>query len=56
MYLKSHSFGEYVFDQTWAEVAGMLGQEYYPKLQACVPFTPVTGARPRPFALLFTAI
>ncbi|CAG9467368.1 unnamed protein product [Pedinophyceae sp. YPF-701] len=45
LYAKGHSMGEYVFDQGWAEFSESIGQSYYPKLQACVPFTPVTGAR-----------
>ncbi|GLI70481.1 hypothetical protein VaNZ11_015391 [Volvox africanus] len=45
IYLKGHSFGEYVFDNAWADFASMLGVRYYPKLQAAVPFTPVTGPR-----------
>jgi uncharacterized protein len=45
LYLKSHSQGEYVFDQGWAEAFERAGGEYYPKLQASVPFTPVTGSR-----------
>ncbi|MBW8709426.1 MAG: N-acetyltransferase [Alphaproteobacteria bacterium] len=45
MYLKSHSYGEYVFDQAWAQALERAGGDYYPKLQACVPFTPVTGRR-----------
>ncbi len=45
MYLKSHSYGEYVFDHAWAEALERAGGDYYPKLQACVPFTPVTGPR-----------
>ena len=45
MYLKSHSYGEYVFDHAWAEALERAGGDYYPKLQACVPFTPVTGRR-----------
>ena len=44
-YLKSHSLGEYVFDQGWAEAYDAAGGRYYPKLQASVPFTPVTGRR-----------
>eukprot|EP00890_Picochlorum_soloecismus_P002334 jgi/Picsp_1/3100/NSC_05941-R1_protein of hypothetical function duf482 len=41
MYLKSHSYGEYVFDQGWAEFCEMnTRQRYYPKLQSSVPFTP----------------
>jgi predicted N-acyltransferase len=45
MYLKSHSYGEYVFDHAWAEALERAGGDYYPKLQAAVPFTPVTGRR-----------
>ncbi|HWD50233.1 MAG TPA: GNAT family N-acetyltransferase [Rhizomicrobium sp.] len=45
MYLKSHSQGEYVFDYGWADAFQRAGGEYYPKLQASVPFTPVTGHR-----------
>jgi uncharacterized protein len=44
-YLKSHSQGEYVFDHGWAEAYMRAGGHYYPKLQASVPFTPVTGPR-----------
>ncbi|MEK9684165.1 MAG: GNAT family N-acetyltransferase [Rhodospirillaceae bacterium] len=44
-YLKSHSFGEYVFDWGWAEAFERAGGKYYPKLQVAVPFTPVTGPR-----------
>lgn len=44
-YLKSHSRGEYVFDHGWADAYARAGGRYYPKLQACVPFTPVTGPR-----------
>ena len=53
-YVKSHSHGEYVFDQGWAEAFERAGGDYYPKLQVAVPFTPVTGprllARPGPLA------
>ena len=45
LYLKSHSYGEYVFDHAWAEALERAGGDYYPKLQAAVPFTPVTGRR-----------
>ncbi|TWB77614.1 hypothetical protein FBZ87_103432 [Nitrospirillum amazonense] len=45
LYLKSHSYGEYVFDQGWANAYERAGGEYYPKLQVSVPFTPVTGPR-----------
>ena len=44
-YLKSHSQGEYVFDQGWADAFERAGGAYYPKLQVSVPFTPVTGPR-----------
>lgn len=44
-YLKSHSQGEYVFDQGWAEAWECAGGDYYPKLQIAVPFTPVPGPR-----------
>ncbi|HIP22634.1 MAG TPA: N-acetyltransferase, partial [Rhodobacteraceae bacterium] len=43
--LKSHSQGEYIFDFNWADAYMRAGGEYYPKLQAAVPFTPATGAR-----------
>jgi uncharacterized protein len=44
-YLKSHSYGEYVFDWGWASAYERAGGRYYPKLQCAVPFTPVTGPR-----------
>jgi predicted N-acyltransferase len=44
-YLKSHSMGEYVFDHAWADAYARAGGSYYPKLQVCVPFTPVPGPR-----------
>lgn len=45
-YLKTHSFGEYVFDQAWARFSvEALQQPYYPKVQSCVPFSPVPGRR-----------
>lgn len=44
-YLKSHSYGEYVFDHGWAHAFERAGGDYYPKLQVSVPFTPVTGPR-----------
>lgn len=44
-YLKSHSQGEYVFDHGWADAFERAGGRYYPKLQAAIPFTPVTGPR-----------
>jgi len=45
LYLKNHSQGEYVFDHSWADAFERAGGAYYPKLQASVPFTPVTGSR-----------
>jgi predicted N-acyltransferase len=45
LYLKSHSRGEYVFDYGWAHAYEQAGGAYYPKLQSCVPFTPVPGKR-----------
>lgn len=44
-YLKSHSYGEYVFDHAWAAAYERAGRDYYPKMQTAVPFTPVTGRR-----------
>jgi uncharacterized protein len=44
-YLKEHSQGEYVFDQSWADVWHRAGGRYYPKLQISAPFTPATGPR-----------
>ncbi len=45
LYLKSHSYGEYVFDHGWAHAYERAGGDYYPKLQGSVPFTPATGPR-----------
>ena len=44
-YIKSHSQGEYVFDQGWADAWTRAGGNYYPKLQIAVPFSPVPGPR-----------
>lgn len=44
-YLKSHSFGEFVFDWAWASAYRQHGLAYYPKLVCAVPFAPVTGPR-----------
>ena len=44
-YLKSHSYGEYVFDWAWADAYRRHGLAYYPKLLVAVPFTPVPGTR-----------
>ncbi|WP_052755056.1 GNAT family N-acetyltransferase [Lampropedia cohaerens] len=45
MYLKSHSWGEYVFDFAWARAYAAHGRAYYPKALIAVPFTPVPGPR-----------
>ena len=45
LYLKEHSYGEYVFDWAWANAYQQHGLEYYPKAVVAVPFTPVPGAR-----------
>lgn len=45
LYLKSHSYGEYVFDWAWADAYRQHGLRYYPKAVGAVPFTPVPGAR-----------
>jgi uncharacterized protein len=45
LYLKSHSYGEYVFDWAWADAHERHGIAYYPKLLDAVPFTPVPGPR-----------
>jgi predicted N-acyltransferase len=45
LYIKGNSEGEFVFDWGWADAAHRAGIEYYPKLLAAVPFTPVTGSR-----------
>lgn len=44
-YIKLNSYGEYVFDQSWAQAYARAGGKYYPKLQLAVPFSPVTGPR-----------
>ncbi len=45
LYLKDHSYGEYVFDHAWANAYQQHGIQYYPKALVAVPFTPVPGAR-----------
>jgi uncharacterized protein len=45
LFLKSHSYGEYVFDWAWADAHERHGIDYYPKLLCAVPFTPVRGPR-----------
>ncbi|MFK7731291.1 MAG: GNAT family N-acetyltransferase [Pseudomonadales bacterium] len=44
-YVKSHSYGEYVFDWSWANAYQRAGRDYYPKILTAVPFSPVTGKR-----------
>lgn len=44
-YLKNHSYGEYVFDWSWADAYRRHGLPYYPKLLSAIPFTPATGPR-----------
>ncbi|MES2353966.1 MAG: GNAT family N-acetyltransferase [Pseudomonadota bacterium] len=45
LYLKDHSYGEYVFDWAWADAYERSGLSYYPKLLCAIPFSPVTGQR-----------
>ncbi len=45
LYLKDHSYGEYIFDWGWADASERAGIPYYPKLVCAVPFTPATGGR-----------
>lgn len=45
LFLKTHSYGEYVFDWAWADAYERHGLAYYPKLLCAIPFTPVTGPR-----------
>jgi len=45
MYIKGHSAGEFVFDHMWADVAGRMGIQYYPKIVGMSPFTPMIGYR-----------
>jgi uncharacterized protein len=45
LWLKTHSWGEFVFDQRWAQAYGQHGLAYYPKALVAVPFTPVPGSR-----------
>jgi predicted N-acyltransferase len=45
LYLKSHSYGEFVFDWAWADAYQRHGLHYYPKLLSAVPFSPVPGSR-----------
>jgi predicted N-acyltransferase len=43
LYIKSHSYGEFVFDHQWADLSHRLGVRYYPKLLGMTPFTPAVG-------------
>ena len=45
IYLKEHSYGEYVFDWSWAEAFHKSGLNYYPKMISAIPFSPITGRR-----------
>jgi len=45
LFLKHHSYGEYVFDWSWADAYQRHGEDYYPKLLNAIPFTPATGPR-----------
>lgn len=45
LYLKSHSYGEYVFDWAWAQAYERNGLRYYPKLLSAIPFTPVKAPK-----------
>jgi predicted N-acyltransferase len=45
LYLKGHSYGEFVFDQSFAQLAGHLGLRYYPKLLGMSPVSPIVGYR-----------
>ena len=45
LYIKDHSYGEYVFDWSWADAYHQNGLDYYPKLLSAIPFTPATGPR-----------
>ena len=45
IFLKEHSYGEYVFDHAWADAFQQHGLNYYPKMISAIPFTPITGSR-----------
>ena len=45
LFLKTNSYGEYVFDWAWADAYNRSGLEYYPKLLAAIPFSPITSSR-----------
>lgn len=44
-WIKAHSYGEFVFDFSWAQAYARAGRPYYPKLVVAAPFTPATGPR-----------
>jgi predicted N-acyltransferase len=44
-FIKTHSYGEFVFDFAWAQAYSRVGRRYYPKLTVGIPFTPATGPR-----------
>lgn len=59
LYLKTHSYGEYVFDWAWADAYQRHGLDYYPKLVTAIPFTPAAGPRigsSQPTATLMPAL
>ena len=45
LYLRTNSYGEFVFDWAWADAYERAGGQYYPKLVSAIPFTPVQGHR-----------
>ena len=61
LYVKSHSYGEYVFDWAWADAYQRNGMNYYPKLISAIPFTPIPSQRlishsPQTQALMLEAL
>ena len=56
LYLKEHSYGEYVFDHAWAHAYRQHGLAYYPKALVAPPFTPVPGARLLAMAALIVGL
>ena len=45
LYVKDNSYGEFVFDWSWADAYQQAGLSYYPKLVSGIPYSPVTGSR-----------
>lgn len=45
LYIKSHGYGEFVFDHVWSQAYARLGLDYYPKLVSAVPYTPANGVK-----------